>query len=162
MTRPTGNVPGSKKCDKKGLLITTTRCCALFGWWGKLGCPEENGRKHVPNRHNHVDITKHKCRDIGLPDWMGVPNRQASQRGWVNGNYPFGYTTSLLEHSLKQCYVISRSGSSRRFTHSVNTQAILRYPYVFWWIYNLQYFCIEIFRIDLKYDFLLIKKVFIK
>ena len=53
-----------------------------------------------------------------------------------------------------QWYVISRSGSSRRFTHFVNTQVILCYPNVFWWIYNLQYlsnyskFCVEIFSIN--------------
>ena len=28
---------------------------------------------------NRVDITKHKYRDISLPDGMGVPNRQAAQ-----------------------------------------------------------------------------------
>ena len=59
-----------------------------------------------------------------------------------------------IDNSLKQWYVISRSGSSRRFTHSVKTQVILRYPNVFWWIYNLQYLknyskiCAEIFSID--------------
>ena len=41
--------------------------------------PEKNHRKLVRNRQNRVDITKHKCRDKGLPDGMGVPNRQAAQ-----------------------------------------------------------------------------------
>ena len=40
------------------------------------------------------------CRDIGLPDGMEVPNRQAVQRGWVHGNYPFRYTASLLVRLL--------------------------------------------------------------
>ena len=35
------------------------------------------------------------CKDIGLPDGMEVPNRQAVQRGWVYGNYPFRYTASF-------------------------------------------------------------------
>ena len=30
---------------------------------------------------NHEDLTKHKCRNIGLTDWMGVPCRQAGQKG---------------------------------------------------------------------------------
>ena len=83
-------------------------------------------------------------------------------------------STAGFNHILKTwillnstCYVTSRSESSRHFTHSVYTQ-VIRYPYVFWWIYNLQYllnyakFCEEIFSIDLKYDFLSITKVFIK
>ena len=58
-----------------------------------------------------------------------------------------------ISNSLKQWYIISCSGSWRRFTHSVNTQVILCYPNVLWWIYNLQYlesyskFCVEIFSI---------------
>ena len=42
-------------------------------------------------------------------------------------------STGLFDQcdSFKQWYVTSRSGSSRRFTHSVKTQVILRYPYVF-------------------------------
>ena len=41
--------------------------------------------KLVWNRQNRDEMTKHKRRDIGLPVGMGVPNRQAAQRGWVNG-----------------------------------------------------------------------------
>ena len=36
---------------------------------------------------------------------------------------------SCLLYSLKQCYVTSHFGSSRRFMPSVNTQVILCYPY---------------------------------
>ena len=43
----------------------------MFGWWVK-----PNYYKLVWNRQNHVDMTKHKRRDIGRPDGMGVPNRQ--------------------------------------------------------------------------------------
>ena len=68
----------------------------LFWGWGKPECTKENHHKLVRNRQNRVDITKHKCRDMSLPDGMGVPNIQAAQRGWVNGNLPFGYTVSLL------------------------------------------------------------------
>ena len=68
----------------------------LFGWLKKPECSEENHCNLVRNKQNHVDITMCKCRYIGLPDGMGVPNRQAVQRGWVNGNYPFQYTESLL------------------------------------------------------------------
>ena len=30
------------------------------------------------NIQNRKDMSKYKCRDIGLPDWMGVQNRQAA------------------------------------------------------------------------------------
>ena len=53
--------------------------------------PEKNHHKLVQNRLNHVDITKHKCRDIGLPDGMGVPNRQAPQEDGSTG-------TTLSDH----------------------------------------------------------------
>ena len=53
----------------------------LFGWWGKPECLDKTHRKLVQNRKNRVDITKHKCRDIGLPDGMVVANIQAAQRG---------------------------------------------------------------------------------
>ena len=51
-----------------------------------MGClgGGENGADSLENNQacmeqaNHVEITKHKCRDIGLPDAMGVPNRKAA------------------------------------------------------------------------------------
>ena len=52
----------------------------LFGCWGKLKCPKKNHHKLV---RSNVDMTKHNGRDIGLPDAIGVPNRQAAQRRWV-------------------------------------------------------------------------------
>ena len=63
--------------------------CGLFGWWGKPECPEENHCKLVRNWQNRVDLTKHKCRDIGLPDGMGVLNRQAAQKGMGQRELPF-------------------------------------------------------------------------
>ena len=43
----------------------------MFGCWVK-----PNYYKLVWNRPNHVGMTKHKRSDIGLPDGMGVSNRQ--------------------------------------------------------------------------------------
>ena len=51
---------------------------------------------------------------------------------WVNKNNNEPNLQQYDGHSLKRCYVTSRSGSSRHFTHSMNTQIILRYHYVFW------------------------------
>ena len=65
----------------------------LSRWCGKPERPEKNHRKLVQKRQNGVDITKHKCRDIGLPDRMGVPNRQGAQ-----GDGSMG--TTLLGHSV--------------------------------------------------------------
>ena len=47
----------------------------LFRWWGKPGSLEKKHRKLVActEQATRVDITKHECRDIGLPDGMGVP-----------------------------------------------------------------------------------------
>ena len=50
----------------------------LFRWWGKPESLEKN-HQACTEQANRVDITRHKCRDIGLPDGMGVPNRQATQ-----------------------------------------------------------------------------------
>ena len=86
---PSSHKTGLVASGHAHLLFTTTSMLTqcqqggrgLFGWWGKRGCPYKNHRKLVRNRHNRVDMTKHKCRDIGVPDVMGVPNRQAVQRG---------------------------------------------------------------------------------
>ena len=58
--------------------------CGLFEWLGKPESPEKKHYKIVWNRQNGLDI--------GLPDGMGVPNRQATQVDgsteitfWVNG-----------------------------------------------------------------------------
>ena len=40
---------------------------------------------------NCVDITKHKCRDIGLPDGMGVPNTQAAKGDGSTGTTLSGH-----------------------------------------------------------------------
>ena len=57
-------------------------CRGLFGWWGKPGGVHgEKPPQSCTEQANHVDIAKHKCRDIGLPDGMGIPNRQAAQEG---------------------------------------------------------------------------------
>ena len=46
---------------------------------GETREPGEKPPQACTEQANRVDITKHKCRDIGLPDGMGVPNRQAAQ-----------------------------------------------------------------------------------
>ena len=51
----------------------------LFRWWEKQESLEKKNPQACTEQANRVDITKHKCRDIGLPDGMGVPNRQAAQ-----------------------------------------------------------------------------------
>ena len=68
----------------------------------KAECPEKNHCKLVQNMQKSVDITKHRCRDIGLPDVMRVTKRQAAHRGWVNGNYPFGRFYGLPKLRLFQ------------------------------------------------------------
>ena len=77
--------------------ITSKAVVAFFGWWGK---PERPREKSPQACTEHVKkpwtLHKHKRRDIGLPDRMEVPNRQAAQRGWINWNYSVGYTVSLL------------------------------------------------------------------
>ena len=57
-------------------------CCGLL---------EKNHGKLVRNRQNREDITKQKCRDIGLPVGMGVPYRQAAQGDGSTG-------TTLSDH----------------------------------------------------------------
>ena len=52
---------------------------------------EKNHRKLVRNRQNRVDITKHKCRDIGLPDGIGEANRQAAQGDGSTGTTLSGH-----------------------------------------------------------------------
>ena len=56
----------------------------LFRWWGKSESLEKTPQA-CTEQANRVDITKHKCRDIGLPDGMGVPNRQVAH------NYVYSY-----------------------------------------------------------------------
>ena len=97
-------MPGSKKGDKKGLLFTTASMLAhyqqggrcLFWVVGKAGAPREKSPQACTEHVKPWTLHKHKRRDIGLPDRMEVPNRQAAQRGWINWNYPVGYTVSLL------------------------------------------------------------------
>ena len=45
--------------------------------------------------------------------------------------YSSVYERVISYISLKQCYVTFGSGYPIHFTHSENTQVILRYPYVF-------------------------------
>ena len=92
------------KSDKKCLTIYNNQHAGTiparqlwpFGVVGKAGAPVEKPPQACTEQANRVDITKHKCRDIGLTDGMGVPNRQANQRGRVLGYYLFRYTVSLL------------------------------------------------------------------
>ena len=87
MTLPAGKVPGYKNVIKKGLVFITTSMLAqyqqgrhvLFEWWGKPHYSEENHHKLVWYRQNGVDITRQRCKAIGLPVGMGIPNRQAAQ-----------------------------------------------------------------------------------
>ena len=53
--------------------------------------------------------------------------RQKLEEGCLILRNIFLYAASILLNSATS----HRSGSSRRFTHSVNTQVILSYPYVF-------------------------------
>ena len=100
-TRPTGKVPGYKNVIKRAYCLQRPACwhntskaaVACLGV-GKTREPGEKPPQACTEQANHVDITKHKCRDIGLPDGMGVPHRQAAQGGGL-GNYPFG--------SLRHC-----------------------------------------------------------
>ena len=70
----------------------------LFGWWGKpLREPGEKPPQACTEQANRVDITKHKCRDIGLPDGMGVPNRQADQGDGSTGTTLSGHCTTASE-----------------------------------------------------------------
>ena len=53
--------------------------------WSVRRKPKQAYTEQVYN----VDITKNKYRDISLPDGMGVPNRQAVQRGMGQRERPF-------------------------------------------------------------------------
>ena len=57
---------------------------------GKTREPAEKPPQACTEQANRVDITKHKCRDKGLLDGMGVPNRQAAQ-----GDRSMGTTLSV-------------------------------------------------------------------
>ena len=86
-TRPTGNVPGYKNVIKSAYYLQQPACwhntskavLACLGGGENLRAPEKNHRNLVRDRQNRVDIAEHTCRDIGLPNGMGVPNRQAAQ-----------------------------------------------------------------------------------
>ena len=73
-TRPTGNVDGFKNVIKRAYCLQQPACwhntskavVACLGGGENLRAPEKNHCKLVRYRQNRVDITKHKCRDIGL------------------------------------------------------------------------------------------------
>ena len=72
--------------------------------------PGEKPPQTCTEQANRLDITKHKCRDIGLPDGMGVPNRQAGQGD--------GYTgTTLSGHCAiaSQTLIVWRHAPPRLF-----------------------------------------------
>ena len=58
---------------------------------GKTREPGEKPPQACTEQTNRVDITKHKCRNIGLPDGMGVPNRQAAQGDGSTGTTLSGH-----------------------------------------------------------------------
>ena len=74
---------------------------------GKTREPGEKPPQACTEQANRVDITKHKCRDIGLPDGMGVPIRQAAQGDGSTGTTLSGHCAILVQCS----YVQRRCGS---------------------------------------------------
>ena len=72
---------------KKGLTIYNSQLAgtipARLSWpvylVGKTREPREKIPQACMEQANCVDITKHKCRDIGLPAGVRVPNRQVAQ-----------------------------------------------------------------------------------
>ena len=95
-TRPSGKVPGYKNVIKRAYYLQQPACwhntskpivACLGGGENQRACRKP--LQACTEQANHVDIIKHKCRDIGLPDGLGVPNRQAAQ-----GNGSTGTTLS--------------------------------------------------------------------
>ena len=93
-----------------------------FRWWGK---PEKTHRKLVWNRKNRVDITKHKCRDIGLPDGMGVPYRQAAQGDGSTRTTLSGHCHSGLD-ILAECGECPSPAYFRNARNSIKSSGYFR------------------------------------
>ena len=99
-TRPTSKVPGYKNVIKRAFYLQHPACWhntskAAVACLG--GGENQRAWKKPPQacteQANRVDITKHKCRDIGLPDGMGVLNRQATEGDGSTGTTLSGHCT---------------------------------------------------------------------
>ena len=98
MTRPTGKVPGYKNVITRAYYLKNQHAGKIPArrLWSvslmeKTREPGEKPSQACTEQATRADITKHKCRDIGLPDGMGAPNRQAAKGDPSTGTTVLGH-----------------------------------------------------------------------